>query len=61
MGADLRPGGGGGLDDGIAMILFPNTFIVHNQKSTGGGAIRQTWCERGDMAPQTSHSYATTC
>ena len=31
MGADLR------LGDGIAMILFPNTFIVHNKNSTGGG------------------------
>ena len=26
-----------GLEDGIAMIFFPITFIVHNQKSNGGG------------------------
>ena len=33
LGPDLRLGG---LEDGIAMI-FPITFIVHNQKSNGGG------------------------
>ena len=27
-------GGGGGLEDGIA-IIFPFTFIVHNQTSNG--------------------------
>ena len=41
MGADLRLGG---LVDGIAMIFFPLTFIVHNQKSKGGGG--------GGMAPR---------
>ena len=30
-------GGGGGLEDSIAMIFCPITFIVHNQKSNGGG------------------------
>ena len=28
--------GGGGQEDGIAMILSPITFIVHNQKLNGG-------------------------
>ena len=32
--ADLRQGA---LEDGIAMIISPIIFIVHNQKSNGGG------------------------
>ena len=34
--------GGGGQEDGTAMIFFPTTFIVHNQKPNGrgGGAMR---------------------
>ena len=31
-----KGGGGVCLEDGIA-ICFPITFIVHNQKSNGGG------------------------
>ena len=56
--------GGPGLEDGIAMIFFPITFIVHNLKSivgggggNGGGGV----CEWGDMAPPGTHSYATGC
>ena len=33
-GADLRLGS---LEDGITMMFFPITFIVHNHKSNGGG------------------------
>ena len=39
-GADLRLGVGGDQEDGIAMMFFPITFIVHNQKLNGG-----PWCE----------------
>ena len=35
-GGMVRPSSGVGQEDGIAMILFPITFIVHNQKSNGG-------------------------
>ena len=31
--------GGGGLEDGIAIIYISITFIVHNQKSNGGEAM----------------------
>ena len=34
-----RPSIGGGQEDGIAMIVFPITFIVHNQKSNGEGLM----------------------
>ena len=34
-GADLRIGG---LEDGIAIIVLPITFIAHNQMSNGLGA-----------------------
>ena len=37
-GADFRLEGGG-EEDGIAMIFLIFTFIVHNQKLNGGGAM----------------------
>ena len=35
----VRPSSGGGQENDIAMILFPITFIVHNQKSNGGPMV----------------------
>ena len=49
-------GGGGGLEDGIAMSFVPITFVVHNQKSNGGGGGQ--WAAHGvngGMPPKAPH------
>ena len=39
--------GAGDLEDGIAMIFFPITFIVKCQMGGGGGRMVGPWCEWG--------------
>ena len=52
--------GGGGARGWHRNDFFPITFIVHNQKSNGGGGEGMVWMEE-PWSPQTTHPWLLHC